>query len=171
MDYTVSSGFQEPLKLPDFDKKVLKKGFRKIGQEVRKESRKLVSSRAISRSLSGKSGFPSRRSGLLRKTISYRVSKSGHSVAIGHFNWPKGVEFYPAFVMYGHRAPKSDMKNGVKDKRQKGRKRVGKKVASPRENWIVAAAERYGESKYLATLSALLDDALKPGLIESAIKK
>lgn len=45
--------------------------------------------------------------------------------------------FYPAFVVYGHRGPRTDSDN------QQSKKRKGNKVALPRENFIAVVAEEY----------------------------
>ena len=152
--------FEEPLRLPDFDPKVLRPAFRKMGSEVAKISRKLVSKRGVSSA----GRFPGRTTGGLKKTIKARVSKSGFSVAIK--SYPGSMpEFYPAYVYYGHRAPKTD------NRKQHGKKRVGRKVAAPRANWIVAAAERYGREKYQAQMRVVLEQAIKPGLVEGLVSK
>ena len=44
-------------------------------------------------------------------------------------------------------------------------KRIGAKVAGPRKNWIVEAANQYGNEQYLNDMAETLDEALKPGVI------
>ena len=155
--------FKEPLAFADFDTKALKKGFRKVGMEVRKIARKMVSKRA----LSSPGGNPGKVTGKLQKSIDYRVSRSGFSVAVA--NQSKGLdEFYPAYVYYGHVSPKGAL-------RRKSGKRIhdknpGKKVAAPRNNYIKEAAEQYGQSRYMAVMSGLLREAIKPGLIGGTVK-
>lgn len=152
--------FQEPIRYPDFDPKVLKPAFRKMGGEVAKISRKLVSSRAVS----GAGGFPGRDSGLLRKSIKAKVSRSGFSVGIKNYDIPQFDKFYPAFVYYGHRAPYTD------SGKQQGKKRIGRKVAPPRANWIVAAAEKYGQQRYMAEMQVIMARAIKPGVITGGLQ-
>ena len=162
--FNVVGGFERPLSFPDFDTKVLKKRFRKVGKEVAKEARKSVSRKAVSRAWE----LPGMITGGLRKTITYRVSRSGFSVGI-HSYGGKLKEYYPAFVYYGHRAPYTDRVGGEPDKRQRGKKRVGRKVAAPRKNWIVTATERYAREKYQAELRSMLEEAIKPGLIKETL--
>lgn len=164
--FTVTGGFERPLRFADFDTKILKKRFRKIGKEVAKEARKSVSRKAVSRA----GELPGMNTGGLKKTIKYRVSRSGFSVGV-HSYGGKLKEFYPAFVHYGHRAPYSDSVGGEPDERQRGKKRIGKKVAAPRKNWIVSATEKYAYEKYQAELRSMLEEAIKPGLVREALTK
>ena len=152
--------FEKPLRYPDFDAKVLKSGLRGIGKEIAKTSRKLVSRRGISR----KGDYPAMQTGGLAKAVKYRISRSGFSVAVKSES--KGMPvFYPAFVYYGHRAPRRDSKE------QQGKKRHGRKVAAPRANWIVDAAERYGRYRYMAEMKQIMAQAIKPGLIQGVVTK
>ena len=151
--------FEKPLRYPDFDTKVLKPSFRKMGREVAKIARKLVSQKGVSRA----NQYPGMDTGQLRKTTRVRVSRSGFSVAIKADG--KGLTpFYPAFVYYGHRAPYTDSKE------QHGKVRVGKKVAPPRKNWIVDAAEMYGKQRYQAEMRIIMERAIRPGLIQGLVK-
>ena len=153
---------QKPLTYADFDTKVLKKNFRKVGGEVRKIARRLVSKKAISRA----GGFPGMDTGLLRKSIQAKVSRSGFSVGIASYPINGMDVFYPPFVYWGHRGPGSDRDaNGDQDSKQTGKRRSGKKVAPARKNYIVEAANRYGQTKYQQVMEKVLVDAIKPGLI------
>lgn len=155
-----SVAFDKPLTFPDFDKRALKNAHREVGRELQKRARLLVSRKGLSKP--GEN--PSRVTGLLRRNIRYRVSRSGFSVAL--FNDPKKMpEFYPAFVYYGHRGPGTDKGLGVDGKKQHGRKRIGTKVAAPRNNWIVQATEDYGYAKYGVVMRKVFDEAIKPGVI------
>ena len=152
--------FEKPLRYPDFDTKVLKSGLRGIGKEIAKTSRKLVSRRGISR----KGDYPAMQTGGLAKAIKYKTSRSGFSVAVK--SDPSGMPvYYPAFVYYGHRGPGRD------SKKQRGTKRHGRKVAAPRANWIVDAAERYGRYRYMAEMKQIMAQAIKPGLIQGVVTK
>lgn len=152
--------FDELLSFSDIDGKELKKTQRKVGREVQKIARKLVSKRAVSKP----GDVPGMNTGKLRKAISYRPSRSGFSVGIS--SKPKGFDvYYPAFVYYGHRRPGADKGLGVDGKKQHGRKRIGKKVAAPRANWIVEAAMKYGVERYGYEIREALNDAIKPGVI------
>ena len=158
---TMRAQIQSPFTFADFDPRVLKKGFRKVGAEVRKIAKKEVSKKAVSRA----GDFPGRDTGTLRKSIKAKVSRSGFSVGVASYKVTGMDVYYPAFVYWGHRAPGEDMKDGKSDKKQHGKKRVGTKVAAPRKNYIAAAAEAYGQTQYQSVMSTLLDDALKDGVV------
>ena len=152
---------QKPLTYADFDTRVLKKNFRTVGAEVRKIARRLVSRRAVSKA----GEFPGMDTGTLRKSIKSKVSRSGFSVGISSYKIEGMDVYYPAFVYWGHRSKGADRVNGIPDKKQHGRKRVGEKVAKPRRNYIVEAAERYGQTRYQSVMQKVLVDAIKPGVI------
>ena len=120
----------------DFDKKVIKAGLRDIGKSITKETKKALAKKAVSHP----GEFPGMDSGTLRKAVGYKVSRSGHSVWVTTRKTDKMKEFYPAFVIYGHRGPKSDSDS------QHGKKRSGKKVALPRANYVVEIAQKYASS-------------------------
>lgn len=152
--------FDELLTFSDIDGKELKKTQRKVGREVQKIARKLVSKRAISKP----GDVPGMNTGKLRKAISYRPSRSGFSVGISSKS--KGFDvYYPAFVYYGHRSPGADKGLGIDGKKQHGTRRKGKKVAEPRANWIVEAAMKYGVERYGYEIREALNDAIKPGVL------
>lgn len=162
IDFRVQVQFQKPLSFPDFDTKALKKAHREIGKGLSRIAKRLVSQQGLSRPEEN----PGRDSGLLRRSIGYRVSRSGFSVTV--LNKPNKAmpEFYPAFVYYGHRGPGTDRDQyGRSDRRQQGRKRIGNKVAKPRNNWIVQSAELYTAQRYGAVMKNVLDQAIKPGVI------
>ena len=152
---------QKPLAYADFDTRVLKKNFRTVGAEVRKIARRFVSKRAVSRA----GEFPGMDTGTLRKSIKAKVSRSGFSVGVASYKIEGMDVYYPAFVYWGHRSKGADRVNGIPDKKQHGRKRVGEKVAKPRRNYIVEAAERYGQTRYQSVMQRVLVDAIKPGVI------
>ena len=161
-----SAGFESPLRFVDFDTKLVKRGFRAMGREIAKDAKKSVSRKAVSRA----GELPGRDSGELRKTIKSRTSRSGFSVAVNSYGGTL-EPYYPAFVYYGHRSPGSDMKNGKEDRAQQHKKRVGVKVAAPRENWIVSAAERFAYTRYQAELRKTLNSAIKPGIVSEVLNK
>lgn len=140
-------------KYADFDVKALKKGLRKEGGEIAKEARKLVSKKDVS----APGENPGRDTGTLRKSIKNKVSKSGFTATIKPWKIPAmGEHFYPAYVYYGHRGPKS---RTAKDERTH-RKTTGEKVAQPRANFMVEATKRVGEAKIETSIAKLMDDAL-----------
>lgn len=154
----VTFSLDKNIQLFDLDKKVLAKGFRKVGKTVSSMAKKNVSRRAY---ISKAGEFPGMHTGVLRRMIRHSVSSSGHSVVVK--SYPNDNEPpYPFYVLYGHRAPKADrLKGGAFDPRQHGKIRSGKKVAAPRNNWIVAAAEAY-ESTYVNTVAPhLVSEAMK----------
>lgn len=153
--------FDELLSFSDIDGKELKKTQRKVGREVQKIARKLVSKRAVSKP----GELPGMNTGKLRKAISYRPSRSGFSVGISSRAKGFNGTYYPPFVVYGHRGPSADKGLGVDGKKQHGTRRIGKKVAEPRANWIVEAAMKYGVERYGYEIRNALNDAIKPGVI------
>lgn len=117
----------------DFDKKVIRSALREVGKDVRKAARQRISKRAVSRP----GEPPGKQSGEMQKSIKATVSRSGHSVWVRPTLTKRMREFYPAFVVYGHRGPRTDSAN------QQSKKRKGNKVAQPRENFIEVVAEEY----------------------------
>lgn len=117
----------------DFDKKVITSALRKVGNEVRKAARKRISKRAVSRP----GEPPGRQSGVLYDSIKSTVLKSGNAVKIRPVKTQEMREFYPAFVVFGHRGPRSD------SAKPQSKKRQGKKVVLPRENFLQVVAEEY----------------------------
>lgn len=153
---------KKPLTYADFDTKILKKTFRQAGGEIRKIARRLVSRRTVSRV----GEFPGRDTGMLRKSILAKVSRSGFSVGVASYPITGMDVFYPPFVYWGHRGPGSDRDaKGAQDSKQTGKRRSGKKVAQARKNYIIEAANRYGQTKYQQVMEKVLVDAIKPGLI------
>lgn len=122
-------------KFVDFEIKPLKAGLRAVGKEVAKESRKAVSRKAVSKP----GEFPGMQSGVLKKAIKYKVSRSGHSVRVVATRSDDMKVYYPAFVVYGHRAPGTDSLDQAHEKRK------GQKVADRRKNYITEIAKNYGK--------------------------
>lgn len=156
----VKVSLEPPLTLPDLDHRVVKKGLRKVGRAVVRIARKNISRRAT---VSRPGEFPAMQTGALRKTVKSKVSKSGHSVGVNSFpfDWNSPIPF---FVLYGHRAPYTD------DESQAHKTRKGHKVAAPREDWVTAAAERYGRT-YPSVVEGIIDEAIKPGAVQGWIKQ
>lgn len=148
--------FPKPLTFADFDKNKLKKGHRKVGKAVVRIARRLVSARGVS----SPGAYPGLATGLLRRSIKDKPSQSGFSTAVKPYKIAGMHDFYPAYVVYGHRGPGST----ANDPRAH-RKKVGKKVAAPRKNFIIEAAKMYGIERYGAEMKTLLADAIKPGVI------
>ncbi len=117
----------------DFDKKVIKSALSEVGRDVRKAARQRISKRAVSRP----GEPPGKQSGEMQRSIKATVSRSGQSVWIRPTKTKNMREFYPAFVVFGHRGPRSD------SAKQQSKKRDGNKVALPRENFMEVVAEEY----------------------------
>ena len=47
---------------------------------------------------------------------------------------------------------------------------MGKKVVAPRKNWIVDAVEMYGKQRYQAEMRAIMESAIKPGVVQGLFK-
>lgn len=136
----------------DYDAKRIKAALRSVGQDVRKEARRLISKKAVS--VAG--GFPGKDSGEMQRSIRAHVSKSGFSVAVYPTKTARMPAFYPAFVVYGHRGPGTE----TETERRRHKQRAGEKVAKPRANFIFAAAEKK-ESAFKAAMEEALFEAIK----------
>ena len=64
--------------------------------------------------------------------------------------------YYPAFVVYGHRAPYSETAQEARSHKQ----RSGKKVAAPRKNFVPEAAEMYAKT-FQSEMTEALGEAIK----------
>lgn len=168
----IQAKFAPPMVFSDFDKKQLRKGFTRIGKEVSKIAKKLAGTPGVSKP----GQYPGKQSGILQKSLTYKVSRSGFSVGIkpyvkGAVKKTKVADviakrgFYPAFVIYGHAAPKKSKR----DKRHARQPPAGK-VAKPRANPAVEAAKSFGQSRFQAEVSKILESAFKPGPIRSLLK-
>lgn len=83
----------------DFDRKKIRKTMVKLGRDVQKEARRLISRRAVSHP----GEYPGLRTGEMRRSIKYKVSKPGFLVRIAPYKTERMKDFYPAFVYYGGR--------------------------------------------------------------------
>ncbi|TDV60128.1 hypothetical protein [Pseudomonas sp. LP_7_YM] len=113
----------------DFDKKEIRKAMRRAGVVVRAEGRKLVSKRTVSE----KGQYPGMRKGRLRRSLTYRVSRSGFLVKIEPQKTADMKAFYPAFLWYGVRR---GAKRGKSHRKQEA---TGAWRIAPRENYMVDA--------------------------------
>lgn len=164
----IEAKFARPMNFADFDKKSMKKGFAQVGRDVSKIAKKLVSKKGVSAA----GAYPGKQTGIFQKAISYKVSKSGFSVAIKPYAKGKQISaelkrrgFYPAFVVYGHAAPKKSRRTRAHQKQS-----FEAKVAKPRANPVSAAAETYGRTRFQSVVSGILENAFKPGPIRSLMK-
>jgi hypothetical protein len=85
-------------KIIDYDRKAMRKALRDGAAQVRKEARRIVSSRAVS--MAG--DFPGMQTGALRRAIGI-ISKGskGGWIKVGVRKSKEMKEFYPAFLFYG----------------------------------------------------------------------
>lgn len=128
----------------DFDKRPIRKVLRSLGRQVAKEARKLVSSRTVS----SPGGYPGRRTGALFRSIKSKEMGGGLAIAVAPYRTSelmrKGSNaYYPGFLLFGAK------RNG----------RGG--TLTPRQNYVLAAAERFGDAAREG-ISAVLRDALVP---------
>lgn len=164
----IQAKFASPLTFADFDKKSLRKGFTKIGRDVSKIAKKLAGQKGVSKP----GQYPGKHTGIFQKSLTYKVSRSGFSVGIKPYVKGKQVGgvikergFYPAFVIYGHAAPHKSKRD-----RKHAKQSSEGKVAKPRANPVIAAAEIYGKSQFQTEVAKILDGAFKPGPIQSLLK-
>ena len=139
---------ERPFKFYDFDTKKLKPYLRQIGKDVRKGSRRRLS--VVGRSQPG--AAPGKQTGVLSKSVKYRVTRTGFSVFIRSEKRPEMKVFYPAFVFFGHAGP--------------GRGGTGEKLVKPRQNVFQAEAADYGRTKFPEIAKEALDASIKEGLIK-----
>lgn len=136
----------------DYDPKALKQPLRKSCNAVRKIARKMISRKAVSEA----GQFPGKQTGEMAKSIKVKVSKSGYSVAVYPTKTQAMPAYYPAFVVYGHRAPYSETAQEARSHKQ----RAGKKVAAPRKNFVPEAADKYAKT-FESEMFDALGDAIK----------
>ena len=83
----IEARFARPLNFADFDKKSMRKGFTQVGRDVSKIAKKLVSKKGVSAA----GAYPGKQTGIFQKAISYKVSRSGFSVAVKPYGKGKQV--------------------------------------------------------------------------------
>ena len=148
----VSVSVDDGFKRVDYDGKALKDPLRKSGYAVRKIARKLISRKAVSDA----GQFPGNDTGEMARSIKVKVSRSGYSVRIMPTKTNEMPAYYPAFVVYGHRAPNSETTQEARAHKA----RAGKKVAAPRKNFVPEAANQYADTFQKEMFDAL-GDAIK----------
>ena len=167
--FSFHAAIEKPVVFADFDSKEVKKGMRGIGRDVVKIARKMISRKTVSKAFE----TPGKVTGALQASISQRVSKSGFSAIIasrdtaGFRKRTDGDFFYPYALVYGHVGRGKQLRRNGK---RVHRKNEGKKVAQPRANFIVKAAEIYGQTRYQAEVAKVLENAIKPGIVEGFLK-
>lgn len=132
----------------DFNKKEIRKGFRKVGRIVERHAKGLLAAGG------GKAGYPALRSGALLNAIKARVSRSGFMVKIMP-DMPAGAkEYYPAYLHYGVR------RGAVRRKGHRAQP-VGPWRISPRDNYMTDALA-LSETEARSVLFAALQRGLQP---------
>jgi len=105
-------------------RKTMRQAMERVGKDVQISARALVSRRSKSRS----GQYPGRRTGVLRRSIRYRVSFPGFMVTIQPEKTKEmGKYFYPAFLNKGSKkrnfsARRNYMEAALKEKRNEARK-------------------------------------------------
>lgn len=101
-----------------FNKRELKSAFKKGGAVVRKESRRLIASKAISAA----GQFPGYDTGAMSRSIKVKPGSGGGYVKIMPYKTSEmGKDFYPAFLMVGTRRglqPRKDFMVQALDNKQ-----------------------------------------------------
>ena len=131
----------------DFDKVQVRKAMQRIGRLVQRDAQKRVNGALAD--------YPYKRSGTLRRSIKYRVSRPGFLVKIAPHKASSMAAFYPAFLYYG-------VKRGAK--RNKGHRKQSDNGRGwrikPRGNYMVDALhEKSGEIRRV--LGAAIRGAFK----------
>ncbi|WP_312538108.1 hypothetical protein [Achromobacter mucicolens] len=132
----------------DFDRREVRKGFRRVGRLVQVAARKRI------RKGSALEDYPAGRRGTLARSISVKVSRPGFLVRVAPFKTPAmGEDFYPAYLFYGvtGKPRRKDRHAQVKD---------GKWRVKPRGNYMTDALEEQA-GNIRSVLSAALAQALK----------
>lgn len=145
----------------DFDKKKVKAAMRKIGALIRGDARKKVALSAIKRSKgkerytgSQPGQYPRKKSGTLRKSISYKVSRPGFMVKVQpDARAFKADNFYPAFLWYG-------VTGNARRKDRKAQVKNGKWRVAPRANYMADALQER-DAEVRRVLGDALYDAIK----------
>lgn len=128
----------------------MRKAMRAVGADIRKAARRKVARRAIS--TAGQA--PGKDTGVLQRSIKYRVSRPGLLVVIRpEKTEAMGKDFYPAYLNYGVR------RNGRSSGPDQGERGAGFYKLAPRLNYM---EETLDERREYArqVLSTALTDAL-----------
>lgn len=132
----------------DFDRKEVRKGFRRVGRLVQIAARKRIRKGAALQD------YPAGRRGTLARSISAKVSRSGFFVRVAPFKTPAmGEDFYPAYLFYG-------VTGKPRRKNRDAQVKNGKWRIKPRGNYMTDALEEQA-GNIRSVLSAALAQALK----------
>lgn len=101
----------------DFSPERMKRTMRVVGQDFRKNARRLIARRAVS----APGAFPGRVTGEMQRATRFKLSRSGWSVRVAAYPTPAMKEFYPAFLIRGVKshglAPRADFIAATYDQR------------------------------------------------------
>lgn len=153
----------------DFEKKEIRKSMRLAGVLIQRLAKGLVNRKQTSKA----DEYPGQKSGKLRRSIKYKVSRSGFLVRISPQKISGMDAFYPAYLHYGVRKGEAikrlapGMGKGKKNRRAAGaraklaeaRKLEGWRV-TPRGNFMEKALE-LGSSRVKQVLTRGFADSLK----------
>jgi hypothetical protein len=141
----------------DFDRRLVRKALMKGGREIRKEARRLVARRAISKP----GEAPGKQRGYLQRSIDLVTpfSKTGFWVKVEPTTQgikKSGRIYYPAVLFYGvrgRRAARGEKRD--QGKAAKAERFVSGMTLEPRDNYMVKALERKREGVRAELRSAL----------------
>lgn len=136
----------------DFDKKEIRKGMRKAGQDVRKAARQLIASKV--RSSGGEN--PGKQTGKLYRSLGFKVSRSGFMAVVEHKKIAGMKNFYWAYLYFGVRRGAKRRKDHQKQEDNGNGWRI-----APRNNYVVDALDAR-RSEVQKTIADSLKRALKP---------
>lgn len=134
----------------DFERKKVRKTMQAIGRDIQKEARKLVGRRYRS----GMGQNPGRRTGRLRRSIRYSVSRPGFLVRIRPQKTGDMKEFYPAFLFHG-------VTGQARRKDHQAQSKSGRWRIAPRANYMVDALDNRRSHVY-GLLRKTLENSLIP---------
>lgn len=136
----------------DFDKKEIRKGMRKAGQDVRKAARALIASKVKS----GAGDNPGKQTGKLYRSLGFKVSRSGFMAVVEHKKIAGMKSFYWAYLYYGVRRGAKRRK----DHKKQADNGKGYRIA-PRNNYVVDALNAQ-RNHVQRTITDAVQRALKP---------
>lgn len=140
----------------DFDKTEIKKAMREVGKLIRKDARKFVASRTKN------ANYPRKQTGVLQRSIRYKVSKPGFLVRVSPFMTNEMKEFYPAYLYNGVRQSPLRGRERVRARRKGGLKSKPFRIEPHRRNYVYDALEKNRIHVKSIVFNAL-KGALKPG--------
>lgn len=148
----VTAKIEKPFRFADFDVKIMKKRIRQQANVVNREAKRLISKKGVSKP----GDLPGLQTGRMRKSVKTKVWRSGFGATVRPIM--AGGDFYPAFVVYGHRGPKT--RTALDNRRH--RKTAGPKSTPARANFMYEAVQKVGVTTLQRGMADALDAAIKP---------